>query len=64
MSSNVRQSLNADLYSFFKDRSWLRSEFPELIACSEADVSLTVYFLFSAYILDRLDRKQSSRLDA
>ena len=63
MSSNVRRSLSADLSSFFKDRSWLRSEFPELIACSEADVSLAVY-LFSAYILDRLDRKQSSRSDA
>jgi hypothetical protein len=24
---------------FFKDRNWLRLEYPELIACSEADVS-------------------------
>ncbi|KAK1921735.1 S-adenosylmethionine-dependent methyltransferase [Papiliotrema laurentii] len=45
----VREQYNADPASywnkfyainrdaFFKDRNWLRSEFPELIACSEAD---------------------------
>ena len=38
-SGPVAQTLSDVVESFFKDRTWLRLEFPELIACSEVDVS-------------------------